>query len=233
MAAQLMLLPGLLCDARIFSAQRRWFRDSVAVDGFGTIGTIVAMARYALESAPERISLLGHSMGARVALEIYRIAPSRVERLALISTGVHRVRPGEAEKRQALVDLGRAEGAEALVDRWLPPMVAPARAGDADLVAPLHRMCVDSGVEAFAAQVGALLGRPEVETLLPEIDCPTLVATGSLDSWSPPDQLAAIAGAIRGARLNIIDGAGHMLPVEAPDSLNAAITQWLAQPARP
>lgn len=232
MAMRLMLLPGLICDSRIFAAQRECLGDVVVVNGFGTLESIEAMARHALAQAPARIALLGHSMGARVALEMYRQAPARIARLALVSTGVHGVKPGEAEKRQALIDLGRAQGAGALVDHWLPPMVAPRRIGDADLIEPLRAMCIEAGVDAFAAQVHALLGRPDAKSLLPNVTCPTLVMVGSVDSWSPPAQHAAIAAMIPDARLNVIDGAGHMLPAEAPHAFNAAIADWLSMPTR-
>lgn len=226
--APLLCLPGLLCDARIFAGQIARFGDLVAIDGFGERRSLAEMAAHALAIAPSRMSLLGHSMGARVALEMVRQAPERIERLALVSTGTHRPRPGEAEKRYALRDLGRREGAAALVDAWLPPMIAPANRRPA-LVDPLRRMCIDAGIDVFAAQIEALLGRPSVDTLLPGIACPTLVAVGSEDVWSPPDQHHAITAVVPDARLVIIEGAGHMLPAEAPEALNDAIAAWLAR----
>jgi pimeloyl-ACP methyl ester carboxylesterase len=229
-AAPLMLLPGLLCDARMFAAQRASFPDAQVIDGFGPVDDLGRMAEVALAAAPPRISLLGHSMGARVALEMIRIAPERIERMALVSTGVHERRDGEAARRHALLEIGRREGAAALVDRWLPGMIAPARIDDAALIAPLHRMCVEAGVDAFAAQIAALLGRPEVRSLLPSIRCPTLVMVGSEDLWSPPAQHAEIAAAVPGARLRVIPGAGHMLPAEAPEAFAAAVADWLAMP---
>lgn len=227
MAAPLVLLPGLICDQRIFAGQMEHFDGAVAHPGFGERTSFAEMAREVLATAPARMSLLGHSMGARVALEIWRTAPERVERLALVSTGVHLTRPGEAEKRFALRDLGRSQGPEALVDKWLPPMVAADRAGDEALMARLRQMCVDNGVEAYAAQIAALLARPEVESLLPGIDVPALVAVGTADIWSPPAQHRAIAAALPQALYREIDGAGHMLPAEAPDALNAVIDEWL------
>ncbi|MCC5611697.1 alpha/beta hydrolase [Nostoc sp. CHAB 5834] len=228
-AAPLLLLPGLLCDARI------WPRAALALGGpvvapmgYGEASTLAEMARSVLQTAPARFSLLGHSMGARVALEIVRAAPERVERLALVSTGVHLLRAGEANSRHALLDIGLSEGAEALVDRWLPPMVASSRRADEDLMAPLRAMCVQAGVETYAAQIAALLHRPEVESLLPGIACPTLVMVGAEDQWSPPEQHRAIAAAIPGAILKIVDGSGHMLPAEAPDAFVAAVADWLA-----
>ena len=228
-SAPLVCLPGLLCDARIFAGQRARFADLMAIDGFGERRSLTEMAAYALAIAPPTMSLLGHSMGARVALEMIRQAPARIERLALVSTGIHPPRPGEAEKRFALRDLGRRDGAAALVDAWLPPMIAPANRRPA-LVELLRRMCIDAGTEVFAAQIEALLDRPPVDTLLPAIACPTLVAVGGEDVWSPPAQHRAIAAAVPDATLAIIERAGHMLPAEAPDELNDAIAAWLAGP---
>ncbi|MEO9133242.1 MAG: alpha/beta hydrolase, partial [Sphingomonas sp.] len=73
---------------------------------------------------------------------------------------------------------------------------------------------------------------PEVESLLPQIACPVLVAVGREDRWSPPSQHEAIAALIPDARLVVIEGAGHMLPLEAPNALNHAIAGWLNQPAQ-
>jgi pimeloyl-ACP methyl ester carboxylesterase len=231
-AVPLVLLPGLLCDARIFAAQLARFPEAIAIVGFGTQPSLCAMARQVLDSVPGPMALLGHSMGARVALEVVRLAPERVTRLALVSTGTHPPQPGEAEKRHALLDLGRAEGAAALVDRWLPPMVAAERVGDDRLMQPLRTMCIEAGVDTFAAQISALLNRPALDSLLPKIRCPTLVAVGSADIWSPPVQHEGIAAAVPGARLHIIDDAGHMLPAEAPDALNDAVADWLTWPIR-
>lgn len=231
-AAPLLLLPGLLCDARIWPRTALDLGCPVVVPmGYGDASTLADMAERVLQTAPARFSLLGHSMGGRVALEIIRRSPERVERLALVSTGVHLLRPGEANSRHALLDIGIAEGAEALVNRWLPPMVAPSRRTDEDLLAPLKSMCVQAGVDTYAAQIAALLHRPEVESLLPGITCPTQVMVGSEDQWSPPDQHRAIADAIPNAVLKIVEGSGHMLPAEAPDAFVAAVADWLAMDA--
>jgi pimeloyl-ACP methyl ester carboxylesterase len=229
----LILLPGLMCDARIFAAQLHALPAAIGAPGYGEAARLTAMAQLVLDEAPRRFALLGHSMGARVALEVFRLAPDRVTRLALVSTGVHLPNADEAPKRHALRDLGRQKGMAALVDAWLPPMVAPARQSDEALLAPLRRMCIDAGLARFEAQIEALLNRPEVESLLPRIDVPTLVAVGGEDRWSPPVQHEDFAARIPGATLTVIEGAGHMLPAEAPDALNAAIAAWLAAPETP
>lgn len=226
-----VILPGLMCDSRMFSAQIAAFPDVYVVDGFyAGCDRITDMADYALERASGKFALLGHSMGARIALEVIRKAPERVERIALADTGIHPVRPGEADKRHALRDVGREQGMAALVDEWLPPMVAPAARQDAALVGPLHDMAVDSGLSIFEAQIEALLNRPEVDDLLPTINCPAFAIVGEEDIWSPVAQHQAIVDKIAGAQLRVIAGAGHMAPAEKPAEFNEILREWLNWP---
>jgi pimeloyl-ACP methyl ester carboxylesterase len=228
--APLLLLPGLLCDRTVWEPQVRHFaaHDPI-VANYGLSASLQDMARIALAAAPPIFALVGHSMGARVALEILRMAPERVARLALLDTGVHPPQPGEAEKRHALLDLARREGMESMVGVWLPPMVHPERHSDEALMAPLHRMATALGADVFEAQITALLGRPDAEPMLTHIAVPTLVGVGRQDGWSPPAQHQAMASRIAGAVLAVFEDCGHMAPVEAPDQVNAALEAWLAQ----
>lgn len=231
----LLFLPGLICDARIYTPQTAVFADSHAVDSYGMADSLSEMARIALSEADRigatRFDLFGHSMGGRVALEVYRQAPERVRRLALVSTGIHPVAAEEPASRQALMAVGHDKGFEALVDQWLPPMVADANRRNPAIYAPMRDMCLSMGQEVFDAQINALVTRPEVESLVAQIACPTLVMTGQLDQWAGPKQHEAIAACIPNAQLTIIPGAGHMIQMEAPDAVNQAITSWLATPA--
>ncbi len=227
----LLFLPGLICDARVFAPQLAAFSESRAVDGYGQADTLEDMARVALEQAPQSFDLFGHSMGARVALEVFRLAPNRVRRLALCSTGVHPLGPDEPENRRALQAIGHVRGFEALVDAWLPPMVAKAGRANEELYGSIRQMCLDQNQVIFDAQIEALLGRPEQVRLLGKIACPTLVMTGELDTWSPPAQHESIAARVADSDLVIVPGAGHMLPLEAPGTVNQAIAAWLQTPA--
>jgi pimeloyl-ACP methyl ester carboxylesterase len=226
----LLFLPGLICDERMFAPQLAAFADSRAVTDYGLADSLGQMARIALEQAPDRFDLFGHSMGGRVALEVYRQAPARVRRLALSSTGVHSLAEAEPGKRRNLQAIGHEQGFEALVDAWLPPMVAETNR-DTPAYAEMRQMCLDAGQEKFDAQINALLTRPEVESVLPLIACPTLVITGELDVWSPPAQHEAIGAAIPNSQLVIVPGAGHMLTREAPEAVHQAIARWLDTPA--
>ncbi len=229
-ATPLLLLPGLICDARIWAPQVEGLRGQravIAIDGYGEADSIGAMAEQVLEKAPERFIVAGHSMGGRVALEIIRRAPERVAGLALISTGTHLPKPNEADGRFALLSRGVEQGMDALIDAWLPPMVWEENRLQPGLMDNLWRMCSDAGLDMYERQMRALLARPEVESLLPGIACPTFVATGAHDAWAPPAQHEAIAAAISGSTLTIIPGAGHIIQVEQPQALTDALARWL------
>jgi len=225
----LLLLPGLLCDRTVWRGQIAQLADVAhTVADYGSSDTLPAMAQRALKVAPTRFALAGHSMGARVALEIMRIAPERVERLALLDTGIHTLQPGETEKRMKLVALARTHGMETLCEAWLPPMVHPDRLGDASFMQPLRDMVARFPPERFACQISALLNRPDPAPLLASIACPTLVGVGRQDAWSPPAQHEPIAAGIRNARLVIFENAGHFAPYERPDPVTTAMRAWLA-----
>jgi len=224
-----LLLPGLICGSEIWAHQETGLFETVAVPGYGVLDDFVSMAEHVLTDAPEEFYLAGHSMGARVALEVYRLAPGRVKKLALLDTGVQGVQEGEAEKRHVLIELGRTEGFDALLEKWLLPMVAPSFQQDQALMSRLRNMCRSKGLEVFEAQVKALLNRPCLDGFLETIEVPTLVATGTLDLWSPPAQHREMAARIQDAKLVIFEGAGHMAPAETPEMVTSALRAWQEQ----
>jgi pimeloyl-ACP methyl ester carboxylesterase len=226
---QVVLLPGLLCDSSVWAAQRAALRATadVAVADFSQHESISGMAEAALDLMSGPIVAIGHSMGARVALEMVRQAPDRIVKLALLDTGTHPRQPGEEAKRQVLVDLAFSEGMSALAARWLPPMVHEARVDDRTLMRPLTEMVLRASPEQHARQIRALLGRPDAMPLLPKIACPTLVMVGRQDRWSPLAQHEAIAEAVPGAELVVIEDSGHMAPVERPGEVSDALLAWL------
>lgn len=228
----LLFLPGLICDARVYAPQKSAFPEAHVVDGYGMADSLAEMARIALAEADAagagQLDVFGHSMGGRVAMEMVRLVPQRVRRLALVSTGIHPVGPNEPASRAELQQIGYDHGFEALVDTWLPPMVADA-SRDTPIYTEMRDMCLSKDQALFDAQIKALLGRPPFEDLLAGLTCPTLVMTGELDAWAPPKQHEAIAEQIAGGELVVVPGAGHMITLEAPQAVNDAISDWLAR----
>jgi pimeloyl-ACP methyl ester carboxylesterase len=225
----ILLLPGLLCDASVWAAQMEALRPHARVlaADFSQHDSLEAMARSALAMVEGSIIAVGHSMGARVAMEMVHLAPERIQKLALIDTGIDSRREGEEAKRQVLVDLAYAEGMGALADRWLPPMVHADRIGDQALLAPMKAMVMRATPEQHQRQIRALLNRPNLVPRLADIACPTLVMVGRQDRWSPLAQHEEMAAGIQNAELVVIEDSGHMALLEQPEQVSNALLRWL------
>lgn len=226
----LLLLPGLLCD------QRLW-RDQVATLGathrcvvadLTQDATLPAMAARALEAVPASapIALVGLSMGGYVAMEAMRQAPGRIVRLALMDTSARADTPEQAGRRRGLLALSRSGQFRGVTPRLLPQLLHPD-----NLAGPLGEAVRDMaervGRDAFARQQQAILARPDSRALLPGIAVPTLVAVGEADVLTPPDLAEEIASLIPGARLHRIPRTGHLPPMEEPEAVTALLHEWL------
>jgi pimeloyl-ACP methyl ester carboxylesterase len=234
MKPTLVLLPGLVCDRAVWAPQIQALsaRMDCHVVDYGLLDSIGAMAQHVLATAPApTFALAGHSMGGRVALEVVRRAPERVHHLALLDTGTHPLAGGVAgakEKagRKILLEIASQQGMRAMATQWARPMIHPSRHGTPMFEAVVS-MLERSSAEQFAAQINALLTRPDAGPVLPSIACPTLALTGREDLWSPPEQHEVMAAAIQGARLCIVEQCGHMSTLEQPKGVNAAFEKWL------
>jgi pimeloyl-ACP methyl ester carboxylesterase len=224
-----LLLPGLLCDASVWTAQAEALRPHapVLVADFSEHDSLEAMARSALAMVEGPIIAVGHSMGARVAMEMVHLAPERIVKLALIDTGIDSRKDGEEAKRQVLVDLAFDAGMGVLADRWLPPMVHADRVEDRALLDPLKEMVLRATPEQHQRQIRALLNRPNLLPRLEGITCPTLVMVGRQDRWSPLAQHEEMAARIPNAKLVVIEDSGHMTLLEQPEQVSDALLHWL------
>jgi len=227
----LALLCGLLCDEDIW-------RDVIAamavaadvrVFSFPNFSSIPDMAEHVLASLQGRFAVAGHSMGGRVALEIVSRGEGRVSAIALLNTGVHPPAADEPSSRGRLVRLASTDGMTALADEWLPPMLNQSGPVRADLRARLVAMVERSSPDSFAAQVRALLTRPDAAAVLTRLEIPTLLLSASGDAWSPPAQHEAMRGLCPRADLIIVPEGGHMVPIEQPITVAAALDGWLAR----
>lgn len=233
MALQIVLLPGLLCDDAVWSDQRAALGAlaECVIPDYALRDSIGAMAEHALDCAHgERLLVAGHSMGGRVALEVFRRAPERVAGLALLDTGFQARAAGEAgeherAQRFALLELARAQGMRAMGEQWSPGMVHPDRL-DCAVYRSILDMIARSTPAKFEAQIRALLDRPDAGALLDTIDCPTLLACGREDRWSPLARHEEMHARIRGSTLRVIEHSGHMSTMERPHAVSEALLEW-------
>lgn len=172
-------------------------------------------------------------MGARVAMEIARIAPDRLRGLALLNTGMAPLKEGELPKREAMIAFGHDEGMDGLAEKWLPGMMADGIASDEQVMDGLRAMVRRMTPEIHERQIRALIGRPDARLSMPAYKGPLLLMTGRQDIWSPIAQHEEIARLCPQARLEIIEQAGHFAPVEQPAHVAQHLAKWVAALAQP
>lgn len=226
----LVLLPGLLCDARLWRHQAANLADiaEVTVADLTRDDTMAGMAARVLAGAPERFALAGLSMGGYAALAVMRAAPERVTRLALLDTSAQADTPERRRIRDRLNALARTGRFAEIPPLLLQTLIHPARQGDRALTETILSMAMTVGAEGFLRQQAAIMDRPDSRPGLGAITCPTLVLCGRQDERTPLSQHEEIAAAITRATLAVIDDCGHMSTLERPEAVTAALRRWLA-----
>lgn len=225
----LLLLPGLLTDARLWQDQVAGLSGVAAatVADLSGADTMSALAASALRQVPAgRFVMAGLSMGGYVALELMRQAPGRVAGLALLDTSARPDTPEVTEARRELMRLAEAEFA-AVIDALLPRLVRPARLSDAPLVTTIREMADAIGKEAFLRQECAMIARIDSRPFLGRIGCPALVLCGRDDVITPVEVHEELASALPHASLTVIEECGHLSTIERPQQVTEALRTWL------
>lgn len=225
----LVLVPGLLCDDRLWRHQAEHIADLAdPIIADVTRGdSMLEMARAVLDASPERFALAGLSMGGYVALDIMRDAPERVTRLVLLDTSARADTPEQTATRRELIELSREGRFEEVPHRLLPNIVHPDRLDDERLTSTVFAMAKAVGPEAFVRQEQAIIGRPDSRGDLPDIACPTLVLCGRQDALTPVCLHEEMADLIPDSRLRVIEKCGHLSALERPEAVTVALREWI------
>ncbi len=229
----LILLPGLLCAQPLWRPQVEALSDlaNIRIADLTGAESMRGMAESVLARAPDRFALAGLSMGGYVSQEIMRIAPDRVERLALLDTSARADTPERSEARRVQIRMAKEGRFDEVVETmFLPSMQNPANPFSPELRETVRAMCASVGPEAFVRQLTAIMTRPDSRADLARIACPTMVLCGRQDQATPVELHEEIAGGIPDARLVVIEDCGHLSTMERPGAVNAAMRDWLTAP---
>lgn len=234
--APLLLIPGLLCSPRLFAGQITALseRADIVVPDWRKAPLSIwdtwdSAARWVLAQMPaERFSLAGLSLGGMLAVEIMQIAADRVDRLALLDTGMRSQNETERAIRRArirLADQGRFELVLGLqMSRFIPAYRLPDKA----LVDEVMTMCGEIGVDIYKRQEELAAIRVDRRPDLPNIRCPTIVVCGRDDAATPLFLSEEIADAIKGSELIVVEQCGHLLTMEKPEETNVILRKWMS-----
>ena len=227
----LLMLPGLLCDERLWRDQRDALADvaDTQVPDLTRDADIGAMARRVLAAAPERFALAALSMGGYVAFEILRQAPQRVSRLALLATSASVDTPQRAAVRRASLAMAES-GRFAGVTRKLLPQLVHADHAEGEVGEVVMAMAQRVGREAFLRQQRAILERPDSRAMLRSLDRPALIAVGEDDRMTQPEESRRLHALIPHSQLHVFTRCGHLPPLEKPEETSALLREWLLSP---
>lgn len=235
----LLLLHAFPMDASMWAPQLRELDVSVPVaapngPGFGgeplqepvaTMDAIADRAAGALdERGIDRAVVVGLSMGGYVAFSFWRRHRDRVLGLVLANTRSGADDDAGRERRRALATRLRAEGSGFLVDA--PPPLLSGQAPE-ELWASVRDIIRLQPAEAIAAASEGMAERVDSTPDLAGVDVPTLIITSSNDTLIPPEATTPMASQVPGARLEVIDGAGHLSNLEAPDTFTRLLREHL------
>ena len=191
--------------------------------------TIEALAASILAKAPPRFALAGLSMGGIIAMEMIAQAPDRIERLALLDTNARAEAEEQKQRRLPQIDRVRSGGLERVMRDEIIPNYLACNSDRDDIRELCLKMAITLGEAVFERQSLALRDRPDQQKSLRSYGGPALVLTGADDRLCPLDRHELIHRLMPQSKLVIIDGAGHLPPLERPDETTSAIIRWLEE----
>lgn len=176
----------------------------------------------------ERAVFAGLSMGGYVAFALWRRHRSRVRGLILADTRAGADNAEGRAKRQAMIATVRAEGVEAIAEAQVTGMLGKTtRAKHPVLVDSVTGMVARAPVEGVIGALEAMLARPDSTETLATIDVPALIVVGNEDVITPPREGRAMQEAIRGSRLEVLPGAGHLSNIERPAAFTHVTSEFV------
>jgi pimeloyl-ACP methyl ester carboxylesterase len=224
----IVLLPGMMCDARMWGPVMGAFAGRAVLHAPLAEGdTMAELADAVLDLAPQHFALAGLSMGGIVAMEIVARAPERVERLALLDTNPLAEAADVKARRCPQIDRALGGGlAGVMRDEMKPNYLADGR-GKAAILELCMEMALALGPDVFASQSRALRDRQDRTATLAAFARPALVLMGMSDRLCPRDRHDLMHRLMLKSALCVVEGAGHLPTLEQPAATATALSQWL------
>ena len=217
-------------DYQVIAPDARGFGETSSFKGEPSLEVVARDVNALLDKlkSANPIILCGISMGGYTALEFARLFPERLAGLILADT---RADADSAEAKQArdeMIEFARSHTGEDIAEKMLPKLLgSTTRAHNLAVAERARELAMPLTGHNAAAMILAMKNRRDSTKFLGEIAVPTLVVGGDEDELCPPDVMAQMAAQIPDARHETIRGAGHLSNLEAPESFNATLRQWL------
>ena len=223
------MVPGMMCNERIFSPQIEELSKNleVTVADISNFPSVCDLASDVLKKAPKSFSLLGHSMGGIVAMEIYSQEPKRIEKLILMDTNPKAELDEVKLKREPQIrEVNKGKLLEVMRDEMKPNYLAESE-NKRSVLDVCMDMALTLGPDVFINQSRALQSRLDQQNTIQSIKIPVLIMCGSEDKLCPVERHEMMHNMISNSDLIIINNAGHMPTLEQPRETTEVIKEWL------
>ena len=223
------MVPGMMCDERIFSPQIEALSQNleVTIAEISNFSSVRELASDVLKKAPKKFSLLGHSMGGIVAMEIYSQEPNRIEKLILMDTNPKAELDEVKLKREPQIrEVNKGKLLEVMRDEMKPNYLTESE-NKSSVLNVCMDMALNLGPDVFINQSRALQSRLDQQNTIQSIKIPVLIMCGSEDKLCPVERHEMMHNMIRDSDLKIINNAGHMPTLEQPRETTEVIKEWL------
>ena len=223
------MVPGMMCDERIFSPQIEALSQNleVTIADISNFSSVRELASDVLKKAPKKFSLLGHSMGGIVAMEIYSQEPNRIEKLILMDTNPKAELDEVKLKREPQIrEVNNGKLLEVMRDEMKPNYLAESE-NKTNVLSVCMDMALNLGPDVFINQSRALQSRLDQQNTIQSIKIPVLIMCGSEDKLCPVERHEMMHNMITDSDLKIINNAGHMPTLEQPRETTEVLKEWL------
>ena len=191
-----------------------------------TMETIAGLGAAALDAlGARRAGIVGSSMGGYAAMAFARQFPERVSSMTLIGTKASADLPAAKEKREEQARTALEQGAKAVVDPFVPRLLA--RATPEAVLRRVESLAARATAQGIADALRGMALRPDSLPDLARWRVSTLVIAGTEDALMPLADLEAMASAVPGARLEVLEGAGHLPYLDRPAEVARLLTAHL------
>ncbi|HJZ68542.1 MAG TPA: alpha/beta fold hydrolase [Blastocatellia bacterium] len=220
---------ALRTHSRAITLDLRGFGKTDAPPGSYTMDQMAADVRGLMTVLEiDRAVLVGLSMGGYVSLALYRNYPDVVGALVLADTRAGADTHAARERRLKSAEKAERDGARAIADDMIQLLVGRTTLERRPAVVERVRKMIEANSpKGIAGAQRGMAERRDSTYILAGIDFPTLIIVGDEDTLTPVAEAEGLRSGIRGARLEVIDGAGHLSNLERPDKFNSVLIDFV------
>ncbi len=225
-------LDALAGSARVLAVDLPGFGGSRGFDGPPSVEAMADRVAEFLDALQirEPAVLGGLSMGGYVTLAFARRHAARLRGLVLADTKADADDDTGKANRDKMIALVNESGPRVVIEQMLPKLLGADTVARRPAVAEeVRAIGAAQPAAAIADALRAMRDRPDATPGLSAVSVPTLVVVGEQDALTPPMKAEELGRAIRGAKVQVIPGAGHMANLEDPEAFNAAVRAFLGR----